>query len=61
MYSKKKYNFDITKYKELEKLLKEKKLKEEKEYIKINPDYIYIENDILVDLIDEDYISQMEV
>ena len=56
----KKYNFDLKKYNQIKQLINNKKLIEEKEYIKINPDYIYTENEILVDLIDEDYLSQME-
>ena len=56
-----KYKFDLKKYKQINKLLNNKKLIEDKKYIKINSNYIYTENEILVDLIDEDYLSQMEV
>ena len=56
-----KYNYDMKEFKQIKKLLKVEKLQEDETNIFINPKYIYTENNILIELIDEDYISQMEV
>ena len=47
-----KYNIDIKSIPNVVKLIKEKKLEENKENIYINKDYIYVSNNILVDFID---------
>ena len=49
---KKKYNKDIKDIEQVNKLLKENKLIEDKKNIYINPDYIYVSNDILLEFID---------
>ena len=51
----KKYNKNINDINIIKKLLKEKKLLENSKYIYINPDYIYVMNNILVDFIGENY------
>ena len=47
-----KYNIDIKSIDKVKKLLKENKLLEDKKNIYINPEYIYVSNDILVEFID---------
>lgn len=47
-----KYNIDMKDIDIINKLLKQNQLKENKEYIYINPKYIYISNNILVNFID---------
>ena len=47
----KKYNKDIKSISVVNKLLKEKKLLENKKNIYINPEYIYISNEILIEFI----------
>jgi len=47
----KKYNKDIKSIDAVNKLLKENKLLEDKKNIYINPEYIYISNDILIEFI----------
>lgn len=47
-----KYNIDIKSIEIVNKLLNENKLLEDKENIYINPDYIYVSNEILVNFID---------
>ena len=49
---KNKYNKDIKDIEVVNKLLKNKKLLEDKKNIYINPKYIYVSNDILVEFID---------
>ena len=56
----KKYNFSITDFSQIKKLILENKLIYDNSNIYINPKYLYIENQILVDLIDEDYVSQIK-
>ncbi len=46
------FKFDMKRLKPIEQLLRAKKLIEYKDYIYINPIYIYTSNDILVELID---------
>lgn len=46
-----KYNIDIKSIEVVDRLLKENKLIEDKKNIYINPDYIYISNEILVEFI----------
>ena len=46
-----KYNIDIKSIDVVNKLLKENKLIEDKKNIYINPDYIYVSNDILIEFI----------
>ena len=48
----KKYNKDIKSIESVNKLLKENKLIEDEKNIYINPDYIYVSNDILLEFID---------
>lgn len=48
----KKYNKDIKSIEIVNKLLKENKLLENKKNIYINPEYIYVSNDILLEFID---------
>ncbi|MDD3187630.1 MAG: radical SAM family heme chaperone HemW [Bacilli bacterium] len=50
-----KYNIDILSNKIIQKLIKERKLINENNYIYIKPEYIYISNDILVNFIGETY------
>ena len=47
-----KYKIDIKSIDKVKKLLKENKLLENKKNIYINPEYIYVSNDILVEFID---------
>ena len=56
----KKYKFSITDFSQIKKLILENKLIYDNSNIYINPKYLYIENQILVDLIDEDYVSQIK-
>ncbi len=49
---KNKYNMDIKDIEVISKLLKSKKLLEEDDNIFINPEYIYVSNDILLEFID---------
>lgn len=49
---KEKYNIDIKSIEIVNTLLKENKLLEDEKNIYINPDYIYVSNDILVNFID---------
>lgn len=48
---KKKYNIDIKDIEIVKKLLENNKLLENKECVYINPDYIYVSNDILIEFI----------
>ncbi len=50
---KEKYNLDIRNVFNIEKLLKEKKLIIENDNIFINPKYIYLSNEILINFIGE--------
>ena len=47
-----KYNIDIKSIDKVQQLLKENKLLEDKKNIYINPEYIYVSNDILIEFID---------
>ena len=47
----KKYGIDIKDRYKIDNLLKEKKLLEDEEYIYINPKYIYLSNDILINFV----------
>lgn len=49
---KSKYNIDIKDIEVVNKLLKSKKLLENEDYLYINPEFIYVSNDILVEFID---------
>ncbi len=51
----KKYNFNLLDIDEVKKLLNEKKLIKSNNKIFINPKYIYIQNEILIDLLDINY------
>ena len=51
----KKYNFNLLDIDEVKKLLNEKKLIKSNNQIFINPKYIYIQNEILIDLLDINY------
>lgn len=55
----KKYKFLITDFFQIKKLILENKLIDDSFNIYINPKYIYIQNQILVELIGEDYVNQM--
>lgn len=50
-----KYNIDINNIDIVNKLIKENKLIKDNNYLKINPEYIYVSNDILVEFIGVDY------
>ena len=52
---KEKYGFDINKLDIVNKLIKENKLIKDKNNIKINEDYIYLSNDILVEFLGGSY------
>ena len=49
----KKFNIDLVKYFNIEKLIEENKLIIKDNYIYINPKYIYIENEFLISFIGE--------
>ncbi len=51
----KRYHIDINKLDVIEKLLKEKKLIKQDDYIYINPKYLYTSNDILLEFMGVDY------
>lgn len=50
-----KYNIDINNIDIVTRLIKENKLLIDNNYLKINPEYIYVSNDILVEFIGVDY------
>ncbi|MEG0619087.1 MAG: radical SAM family heme chaperone HemW [Bacilli bacterium] len=52
---KKKYNIEIKEIETIKKLIEEKKLIEDQENIYINPDYIYVSNNILIDFLGVKY------
>lgn len=54
-----KYNFDILKINIVKKLIDEKKLINFDEYLFINSSYFYIQNEILVDFMGENYEGQI--
>lgn len=51
---KKIYGIDISDYFEIDDLVKNKKLLKDGDYIKINPEYIYTSNDILINFIKDE-------
>lgn len=55
----KKYKFDVLNIDIIKKLINENKIINEKENIFINPKYIYIQNEILVDFMGENYEWQI--
>lgn len=56
-----KYNFNVLEFDIIKKLIDEEKLIKIETQIFINPKYMYVQNEILRDLIGIDYESQMEV
>jgi len=48
----KKYNMDVTEVYSIKKLLKEEKIIENERYVYINPKYLYIMNEILIEFLD---------
>ncbi len=56
----KKYNYSINDFLQIKKLINDNKLIDDNEQIYINPKFMYIQNQILVDLIDEDYVNQIK-
>ena len=55
----KKYNFDILKINIVKKLLNTKKIINSNDNLFINPDYIYTQNEILIDFMGENYEGQI--